>query len=183
VWALRHACDGASGPERRLRRTSIPHGGEEDRYQSPCGSGNHLYGRANVSIAVETRQGYQNLCRLITRMKLRAKKGEGAATPQELAEFARGLVCISSDADERLVETFGRSNVFAELRRHRNREQEARNQSTVERARRLGIPLVATNGVSYATAKQRTARCVHVHSQPHDTGRRAKARGFGSFVD
>src|SRR3974377_2033080 len=34
----------------------------------------------------ETRQGYQNLCRLITRMKMRAKKGEGAVTLEELAE-------------------------------------------------------------------------------------------------
>ena len=33
-------------------------------------------------LLAETRQGYQNLCRLITRMKLRAKKGEGAATPR-----------------------------------------------------------------------------------------------------
>ena len=32
-------------------------------------------------LLAETREGYQNLCRLITRMKLRAKKGEGAATP------------------------------------------------------------------------------------------------------
>jgi error-prone DNA polymerase len=39
-------------------------------------------------LLVETRQGYQNLCRLITQMKLRAKKGEGTATPEELAEFA-----------------------------------------------------------------------------------------------
>jgi len=35
-------------------------------------------------LIVETRQGYQNLCRLITHMKLRAKKGEGAATPDPL---------------------------------------------------------------------------------------------------
>ena len=120
-------------------------------------------------LLVETRQGYQNLCRLITRMKLRAKKGEGAATPEELAEFAKGLVCISSDADERLVETFGRSNVFAELQRHRNCAQEARNQATVERARRLGIPLVATNGVSYATARQRELLDVFTCIRNHTT--------------
>src|SRR5471032_1863076 len=38
-----------------------------------------------------TREGYRNLCRLVTRMKLRARKGEGAATLEELAEFSRGL--------------------------------------------------------------------------------------------
>src|ERR1039458_1939445 len=31
-------------------------------------------------LLVETREGYRNLCRLVTRMKLRAKKGEGAAS-------------------------------------------------------------------------------------------------------
>src|ERR1051325_3442414 len=29
-------------------------------------------------LLVESREGYQNLCRLVTRMKLRAAKGEGA---------------------------------------------------------------------------------------------------------
>ena len=36
---------------------------------------------AILPVLVENRTGYQNLCRLITRMKLRAKKGEGAASP------------------------------------------------------------------------------------------------------
>src|SRR5207244_12263004 len=46
-------------------------------------------------LLAESRTGYQNLCRLITRMKLRAKTGEGAATPEEFAEFAGGLVCLT----------------------------------------------------------------------------------------
>src|SRR5437763_13032081 len=55
-------------------------------------------------LLVETREGYQNLCRLVTRMKLRAKKGEGAATLDEFAEFARGLICMTRHPDERLIE-------------------------------------------------------------------------------
>src|SRR5437867_5765362 len=47
------------------------------------------------SVLVETRAGYQNLCRLITRMKLRARKGEGAVTEEELAEHASGLICLT----------------------------------------------------------------------------------------
>ena len=106
-------------------------------------------------LLVETREGYQNLCRLVTRMKLRAPKGEGAATLDELAEFSRGLICITRHPDDRLLDIFGRSHVYAELQRHYSREEEARNQAIVERARRLGIPLVATNGVAYATPPQR----------------------------
>ena len=106
-------------------------------------------------LLVETREGYRNLCRLVTRMKLRAKKGEGAATLEELAEFARGLICLTRHPDARLLEIFGQHNVYAELQRHHHRQEEARNQAIVECARGLGMPLVATNGVAYATAERR----------------------------
>src|SRR5579862_5313614 len=96
-------------------------------------------------LLAESREGYQNLCRLVTRMKLRAPKGEGAATLEELAEFSRGLICVTRHPNQRLVEIFGQANIYAELQRHYHREEEAENQAIVERARRLGIPLVATN--------------------------------------
>ena len=86
-------------------------------------------------LLVETRQGYQNLCRLVTRMKLRANKGEGAATLAEIAEFSRGLVCITRHPDERLLDIFGRHALYAELQRHYDRAEEAENQAIVETAR------------------------------------------------
>jgi error-prone DNA polymerase len=103
----------------------------------------------------ENREGYRNVCRLVTRMKLRAKKGEGAATLEEIAEFAQGLICITPHIDEALAGMFGKRNLYAELQRHMDRHEEARNQAIVEKARRLGIPLVATNGVCYAQPRQR----------------------------
>jgi error-prone DNA polymerase len=48
-------------------------------------------------LLVESRTGYQNLCRLVTRMKLRAKKGEGAVSLEELAEFGKELICLAPD--------------------------------------------------------------------------------------
>ena len=106
-------------------------------------------------LLVENREGYRNLCRLVTRMKLRAKKGEGAITLDEIAEYARGLICITRSPDERLVNIFGRTHIFGELQRHFNREEEARNQEIVERSRRLGIGVVASNGPAYAVRAQR----------------------------
>src|SRR5207245_2010029 len=135
-------------------------------------------------LLVETRAGYQNLCRLITRMKLRARKGEGAVTEEELAEHASGLICLTGGEEgtlgvgvrssgigvrekretesrvprrcaERLCEIFGRRSVYVELQRHFDRKEEARNQAAVEMARGLGLPLVATNGVCYAARRQR----------------------------
>ncbi len=107
------------------------------------------------ALLCESREGYRNLCRLVTRMKLRASKGEGAATLEEIEEFAAGLICITPDIGERLAAIFGKRHLYAELQRHMDRGEEARNQAVVEKARRMGIPLVATNGVRYAWARQR----------------------------
>src|SRR5262249_4144769 len=43
-------------------------------------------------LLAETREGYQNLCRLMTRMKLRAPKGKGAITEAELGANVCGLI-------------------------------------------------------------------------------------------
>ena len=126
-------------------------------------------------LLVETREGYRNLCRLVTRIKLRAKKGEGAATLEELAEFSKGLICITRNPDERLLDIFGKRNVYAELQRHYHRDEEARNQAIVACAQRLGIPLVATNAVAYATPPQRELldvfTCIRNHVTLDSAGR------------
>ncbi len=89
-------------------------------------------------------------------MKLRAKKGEGAATYEDFAEYAPGLICLAPHSGfKRLLPIFGARNVYAQLQRHLHREQEARNQATIDRARRHKIPLLATNGVGYAQPEQR----------------------------
>ena len=60
---------------------------------TPC-----LRGEFRLPLLVSSRAGYQNLCRLITKMKLRAKKGEGAVSAQELEEHAAGLICLTGGA-------------------------------------------------------------------------------------
>jgi error-prone DNA polymerase len=145
-------------------------------------------------LLVRTRKGYQNLCRLITRMKLRAKKGEGTISFEELAEFAEGLICLTGGEEgplakelaekgveggqkclEGLIRTFGRQNVYVELQRHFERTEEARNQAAVELARRLRLPLLATNGVCYATPREREIAdvftCIRHHKNLESAGR------------
>src|SRR5580700_6103395 len=59
-------------------------------------------------LLAESRTGYQNLCRLITRMKLRVKKGAGAATLEELGQYAEGLICLSPTANcQQPIAVFG----------------------------------------------------------------------------
>jgi error-prone DNA polymerase len=120
-------------------------------------------------LLVENRKGYQNLCRLVTRMKLRAPKGEGAATLEEIAEFSPGLLCITQHPDDRLLQIFGRRHLYAELQRHLDREQEAHNQATIDLARRLGIGLVATNNPACATPAQRELLDVFTCIRNHTT--------------
>ena len=59
---------------------------------------------ARYPLLVVDRTGYQNLCRMITRMKLRTNKhpkpGQRAAvTPEELEELSEGLLCLTGAAD------------------------------------------------------------------------------------
>jgi error-prone DNA polymerase len=145
-------------------------------------------------LLVRTRKGYQNLCRLITRMKLRAKKGEGAISLEELAEFAEGLICLTGGEEgplakelaergldggrkclEELIRALGRQNVYVELQRHFERTEEARNQAAIELARRLRLPLLATNGVCYATPREREIAdvftCIRHHKTLETAGR------------
>jgi error-prone DNA polymerase len=150
-----------------------------------------------VPVLVRNRTGYQNLCRLITLMKLRvpkhAKPGECAVTQAELAAHAKGLVCltgaddgplagaIQSDLFEAkrianwLIEAFGKGNVYAELQRHFTREEEVRNQAVIEVARQTRLPLLATNGVCQATASQREVAdvftCIRNHVLLENAGR------------
>jgi error-prone DNA polymerase len=114
-------------------------------------------------LLVENRTGYQNLCRLITSMKLRAPKGQAAASQEELYRFSSGLVCLTGGNNapptrqrfDKLISLFGRGNVYAELQRHFHRDQEARNQAVIELARSMQLPLLATNGVRHATPQER----------------------------
>jgi len=126
-------------------------------------------------LLAESRTGYQNLCRLITRMKMRAKKGEGAATPEEFAEFAEGLVYLADQPNPRILDLFGAKNIYVELQRHFNRNEEAHNQALIDFARRHHLPLLATNGVSHATPQSREAldvlTCVRHKVKIADAGR------------
>ncbi len=56
---------------------------------------------------------------------------------------------------EQLTHIFGSRNVYVEVQRHREREEEWRNQAAIRIARALQLPVLATNGVRYAKAYDR----------------------------
>src|SRR2546429_1187819 len=53
---------------------------------------------SRLPLLVEDREGYQNLCRLITRMKLGAPKGSAALALDDLEPSTAGLVCLTGGA-------------------------------------------------------------------------------------
>ncbi len=155
------------------------------------------------TLLAENPNGYRNLCRLITRTKLRnvatqpGKPEFPFATDEEFAAQAPGLICLTGGDEgplaaiyrqgdgpaieqqarqmlERLMRIFGRGSVFIELQRHYRRHQEARNQSLVQLARSLRLPLLATNGIAYATPDRRPLQdvltCVHHKTTLNEAG-------------
>ncbi len=130
------------------------------------------------TLLAENQRGYQNLCRLITRIQLRegrhGKPKYPVATENDFAEFADGLVCLTGGTEgpfarifteqhgpaaqesaqkqlERMTQLFTPRHLYVELQRHARRGQEAANRMLIELARGLRLPLLASNGVSHAT--------------------------------
>ena len=151
-----------------------------------------------LPVLCETQEGYQNLCRLITRMNMRAPKGEGALTLDDLDGSTGGLVALAGRAAlwapsalgashhvrrdgasglmDRLVGLFGRGGVYVELQRHFRRDEEADNQALVHLASAFHVPIIATNGVRFATTSERplfdVVTCIHHHTTLAEAGRR-----------
>src|SRR5688572_18186753 len=121
----------------------------------------------SLPVLCASQEGWRNLCRLISRMKLRAPKGEGALTIEELDGRVTGLVAMPGRSLlaaerfgvggllDRIVGIFGRANTFVELQRHLQRDQEDDNDALVCLAEAFRVPLVATGGVGFATPEER----------------------------
>src|SRR5439155_8771863 len=120
-----------------------------------------------LPVLCESQEGYRNLSRLITTMKLRAPKGEGALALEELEGLTRGLVAVVGRAVldvgrygvggqlDRAIGLFGRDPVYVELQRHFRRAEEADNQALLSLAAAFRVPVIATGGVRFATPAER----------------------------
>jgi error-prone DNA polymerase len=135
----------------------------------------HAHQPPRLLLLCTSQIGYQNLCQLITRLKMReSTKAEGAATLEDIEEFSAGLICLTGGEEgpladalvgggsraalkiiDRLAEIFGSSQLYIELQRHGRRDQECRNQALLALAPSSRLPVIATNGVRYATQAER----------------------------
>ena len=121
----------------------------------------------SLPVLIESRDGYRNLCRLVTQMKLRSPKGEGSLALEELDGHTGGLVALVGRAAlsgrrfgvgglvDRIVGLFGAANTRIELQRHLLREEEADNAALRDLASAFHVPVIATNGVRFAETGSR----------------------------
>lgn len=154
-----------------------------------------LEDQSRLPVLVENRGGYRALCRMLSRMHLRApQKGGGFLFWREIEELAPGLIALSGDEAgplaaalqrggeaegrrclERLAAAFGRQNVYVELQRHFRRDEERRNEAALALAARLGLPCLAANGVRYAVPAGRTVldvfTCLRHYTRLDQAGR------------
>jgi error-prone DNA polymerase len=141
-----------------------------------------------LPVLIESQRGYRHLCRLVTTMKRRAAKGEGALTFDDLDGHTEGLVALAGRTAidgarygigglvDRIVGTFGASQVYIELQRHLLREQEWDNQVLRELATAFHLPVIATNGVRFAEPSDRALHdvltCIRHKTTLERAGRR-----------
>ena len=127
-----------------------------------------------ITLLVENRTGYKNLCRLLTAGALGKPKGEAVVTLEQVAAHAEGLHCLTGGEEGPLAKALTREGLdsalslldslagifpgrlHVELQRHRLAGQEHRNQALGDLARRLRLPLLASTRTGTPTAVLRT---------------------------
>ncbi|MCA1583065.1 MAG: error-prone DNA polymerase [Acidobacteria bacterium] len=148
---------------------------------------------ARLTVLVESREGYRNLCRLLTSGALGKAKGEAFVSAGAVREHAAGLHVLSGGDEGPVARALAAGGLDAaraeltrwrsifpgrlhvELQRHGLREEEHRNHALASLAGTLGLPLVATNGVRYARRSDKDLHdvftCIRNHTHLDRAGR------------
>ncbi len=116
---------------------------------------------STITLLGTNREGWKNLCRLLTRGRLRSEKGESRVRWDEVCSHAEGLVALWGGRPSLLVhhadpvfvvndlrEAFG-DRLYAMVARHKRSDETAQEARLRERAKRYRLPLVATTEVLY----------------------------------
>lgn len=126
-----------------------------------------LHDGSPLLLLAMNRQGYGNLCRLISLGRLRSPKGESMVEVAGVCAHAEGLLALWGGKTaaitapqepvfmaRQLMEAFD-DRLYALLTRHREAGEERQEARLRERARRWGLPLVAGMEVLYHTPARR----------------------------
>ena len=128
---------------------------------------------SHLTLLAATRQGYNNLCNLITYSYLNSRQNP-SLDPQHLQDHTEGIILLTGcprgqlpslmaerrhDEAETLLrqylDWFGSPNVFVELQQRLVWGDIRRNRRLAQLARELGLGVVATNNVHYHVPERR----------------------------
>ena len=132
----------------------------------------------HVTLLAQNLAGYQNLLKLVSAAHLEGFYHKPRMDKALMAEHAEGIICLSGclssevathlkrGADERALtaasdyrDIFGADNYFMELQDHGLGDQQRILPGQVALARKLGVPIVATNDLHYTLRQD---------AKPHD---------------
>jgi error-prone DNA polymerase len=125
-----------------------------------------------IVLLAQDRAGYAQLCRLLTKGRLRSEKGESSVSWEEICSHSPGVIALWGgdqsllfrDADPEefagsLRDCFG-DRVYAMVTRHRREKERIQEARLRARAKRYGFQLVAANEVLYHTPARRPVQDV-----------------------
>jgi len=153
-----------------------------------------------VPVLIKNRSAYRAVSRLLTRAQLRSAKGECFLEWSELAEVGDDLAVLTGDEEgplelgwredgrrgmeaalQTLLRHLPEQNLRVEIQRHAIRGEESLLRAKVDLAAAYRLPLLATNGVTYAFAKNRQVQdvftCLRHHTTLDAAGRRLAING------
>jgi error-prone DNA polymerase len=174
--------------------------GREDDIAAVIGAELTLEDQSHLVLLAETKEGYANLSRLLSRARLDHPRGAPSTSYDLLARHARGIIALSGcehgavpkalaagdfygarETASRLRDIFGWGNFWIELQRHLVPEDGPRIRSLTALAESLDLGLVATGGVHYAVPEHRDLAdvlcCVRLKTTLDDAGTRLRPNG------
>jgi error-prone DNA polymerase len=146
---------------------------------------------SRLYVLIPDRERYKNLCRMLTSSKLRAAKGAGRITLDDLERYGRGMICLGGGTMsplsrmlirgedplslcDRLEGIFGGKNLYVDLQRHLDADEERLNRKLAALAEAAHLPIVATNDVCHGGADRRlldVLTCIRLKTTLEEAGR------------
>jgi len=131
----------------------------------------------HLILLVKNKEGYSNLCQIITRAHLSNPCSIPAIEKDILVKYSKGIIGLSGcdkgeipllisqkkteQAEEAAYwyqQTFGKENFYLELSFHGLSKEKEINAKLIEMGQKLNIPLVATNNVHYLQKDQASSQ-------------------------
>ena len=173
---------------------------EENGFRAFVGTELTMADETVLPVLIQTREAYRRVSRLLTKTQLRAAKGECRIEWAELEEINEGIAVLTGDAEgplevgwrrdghrgmaeamKQLKQFLPERMLWMEVQRHAIRGEESLVRAKRDLAEAERLPLLATNGVSYALPQNRQVQdvftCLRLHKTLDAAGRELAVNG------